>query len=224
VNNIAEFGCSEQPKKEQTIQIGQAAWQRLTGVQTWQDWLLVGDALITGRAEAMSTAHTNRPEGKLYNKEYGIWLEAHDFAAIDKGTRSRLLECIEHRAEIEAWRATLTTTQRLAFNHPVTILRRWRSKTAVPDQSAVAKVSHTAKLKASIAELEEQCFRLKRESEHGGGDLWSRNDTAKDIARVLFSQFSRSKAGAVAQELTNLTRKTTNAKSEPVDPMPDRVQ
>jgi hypothetical protein len=199
-------GCSEQPKFQQTIQAGQAAWQRLNDCQTWNDWLLVGEALLVGRSEAMTAARTNKPEGRRYNEEMAAWLKATNFTNIDKGTRSRLLDCIEHRAEIEKWRATLTTTERLKINHPTSILRHWQRKTIIPDQTALTKLSPTAKLKASIVGLEEQNFRMKREIERGGGDLWSPVDTAKDIAVVIFSRLGRSKVIEVSRELAKLAQ------------------
>ena len=34
------------------------------------------------------------------------WLVTNGFKEIDKGTRGRLLDCLKHLAEIEAWRKT----------------------------------------------------------------------------------------------------------------------
>ncbi len=99
--------------KEQTVRLGQLAWTELsTKDQQWDKWMAVGAALAVGREEAMYLAGTNNPEGKNYNKCFGDWLKQHGFDKIDKGDRSRLFECGEHRVEIEVWRATLTLGER----------------------------------------------------------------------------------------------------------------
>ena len=44
---------------------GKAAWSRLKqGSGTWSDWVLVGHALIEGRAIAMRHAGTTSPAGR----------------------------------------------------------------------------------------------------------------------------------------------------------------
>jgi len=207
-----DLGCTVQPNLDEPVRIGREAWLRLTNNQTFSDWLLVGDALLVGRTEAMRTAHTNTPEGSRYNREYSAWLKANKFDGIDKSTRSRLLECLAHRPKIEAWLATLTTGERLKLNHPAVILRRWkRTVVKKPDDTAPPKLSSAAKLKESIVALEEENARMKREIERGGGDLWTPQDTPKDIARVIFQKISRSKARDVARELNRLAREVEKA-------------
>jgi hypothetical protein len=92
------------------------------------------------------------------------WLRARSFHLIDKGTRNRLLDCLKHRAEIEKWRATLTDGERFRFNHPDAVLRKWKTKTVVPDPNAPPKKpSPMAKLKAEVVRLEEDNHRMRRE-------------------------------------------------------------
>ena len=47
---------------------------------------------------------------------------------------------------------------------------------------------------------------MKREIERGGGDLWTAQDTPKNIARVIFEKTSQSKAREIARELNRLAR------------------
>jgi hypothetical protein len=148
----------------------------------------------------MRTAHVNRPEGRRYNQEFGNWLKANQFDGIHKTTRSQLFKCLEHRKEIETWRAILTSDERQKLNHPVAVLRRWqRIIVKKPDDAAPKKLSHIAKLKESIVTLEEQNLRMKREIECGGP--FTRQDTARDIAGTVFRMISPSKAREVAREL-----------------------
>jgi hypothetical protein len=68
-----------------------------------------------------------------------------------------------HLAEIEAWLATLTTSQRLHLNHPTSVLRKWKVSTFVPDPNAPPKPpSAQAKMKAANIELQEENYRLKQ--------------------------------------------------------------
>jgi hypothetical protein len=206
-----DLGCAVQPNLDDQVRIGREAWLRLTNNPTFTDWLLVGDALLAGRTEAMRTAHTNSPQGSRYNREYSSWLKANKFDGIDKSTRSRLLECLKHRPKIEAWLATLTTGEHLKLNHPAVILRRWQRTIVKKPDATAPKVSPVAKLKQSVIALEEENTRMKREIERGGGDLWTPQDTPKDIARVIFQKISRSKARDVARELNRLAREIEKA-------------
>jgi hypothetical protein len=176
----------------------------LTNCQAWADWLLVGEALQIGRSEAMHTAHVNKPEGRGYNDEFSRWLRRNGFESIPKSTRSRLFECLSHRSEIENWRNTLPTSERLKLNNPETVLRRWQRATTIKPTDTQAKLSYAAKLKESIIKLSEENERMKREIERGGGDLWSPKDTVEDIRRVMNPMFAPSKLIALGQLLTKL--------------------
>ena len=100
-SNAGNLGCPDQPKSDnELIRLGQEAWTRLTSCQSWNDWLLVGEALLVGRTECMRVAHTNKPEGRRYNEEFSSWLKATKFDGIDKSTRSRLFECLTCRSDM----------------------------------------------------------------------------------------------------------------------------
>jgi hypothetical protein len=125
----AMLGCATQPIADDPIHRGQEAWRRLTEQHTRADWFTLGEALAIGQGRAMKEAGTNRPIGRKYNQIYGVWLATNKFCEIDKSSRCRLFECVEHRANIEAWIATLPPTEALKLNHPDTILRRWKAAT-----------------------------------------------------------------------------------------------
>jgi len=114
----------------------------------------------------MRVAEANQPMGSRYNVEFGKWLARTGFDDMDSGDRRRLFEVVEHRAGIEAWRATLASNVRLKFNHPSTVLRKWRASAAAPGKKpAKSKASATStelataleqvdQLKAHVHELE----------------------------------------------------------------------
>jgi hypothetical protein len=145
--------------RETHIRRGQEAWQRhiQKGDATWNDWMAIGDALLIGRQDAMAAAETNQPIGSRYNSKFGSWLARHHFDNIDKGDRSHLIEVIDNRPAIEAWRATLTLTVRLRLSHPSSVLRKWKSGTEGNERKPT--------LRESIATLSEDNAKLKREVE-----------------------------------------------------------
>jgi hypothetical protein len=110
------------------VRHGQETWAQHKSDCTWNGWLAIGDALDIGRTEAMAQAKTDQPKGRGYNWAFSFWLFKHGFNDIDQGDRKRLFDILEHRAEIEQWRATLTLTERLRINHPSTVWRKWRAE------------------------------------------------------------------------------------------------
>jgi hypothetical protein len=171
------------------VQDGQQAWVRLRNNSTWKDWKAVGAAHVVGRTEAMRDAHTNKPEGRGYCAAFSAWARKYGFD-LDKGDRARLFNVIDHLAEIESWLAKLTPTERLRFNHPNTIWRRWKAATAEPKEQ---KVSHQQKVRDELIRLQEENDRMRREIDSGGGDLWTPQDTPKNIAQIMINKLGISK-------------------------------
>lgn len=113
---------------DEIVERGRLAWQRLRDSRTWPDWMTVGAALAVGRRECMEKTGAKEPRGRTYNKAFNDWLECNGFT-IDSGDRGKLLQIMERREEIEAWRDTLPQNQRQKMNHPSTV---WRAKFACP--------------------------------------------------------------------------------------------
>ena len=162
------------------------------------------------RSEAMSTAHVNRPEGRRYNQEYSELLKANGFDGVDKAVRSRLFFILDNIAGIEKWLATVPTNKRLKLNHPDTIWRAYqRTVVKKPDDVAPKKPSHVEQLKTSLIESQEENAKLKREAERN--TPFTRADTARNIAGVVFRMISPAKAHEVARELNRLVRAARKA-------------
>jgi hypothetical protein len=111
--------------EQDAVNHGRDARLRLKQDQTFEDWLLVGQALEIGRQLAMRRAYTNQPVGRAYNTAFSDWMATNGFGDIDKGTRSRLADIMAHRPEIETWRQKLPQSERLRKNHPNSIWRGW---------------------------------------------------------------------------------------------------
>src|SRR5262249_16934386 len=144
---------------------GQEAWSRLQTGQSWEDWLAIGEAIQVGRHHAMVDANTNQPRGSRYDSIFGEWLRKTGFDTLDKGDRKRLLDCLEHCAEIEAWRQTLPATRRLQLNHPSSVWRNWQATTIAgrtTTSEKPAKLSPIGRLKQEVVRLEEENLQLRR--------------------------------------------------------------
>jgi hypothetical protein len=191
------------PPVSDVVRLGQEAMARRR--RGWEDWLAIAEALEAGRTEVMRSLNTNESHGRRYEKAMGDWLVANGFKEIDKGARTRALECLKHKVEIEKWRARLTDSERFKLNHPEAVLRKWKASTVVPDPNAPPKPpSSVQKLKDSVVALQEENDRMRREIEQGGGDLWSVDDRPKDIAKVIFDKLGKSKAKALVKEIQKL--------------------
>jgi hypothetical protein len=108
---------------------------------------------------------------------------------------------MDHRNEIEAWLSKLPPRERLRLNHPASVWRRWKAATKVPDPNAPPRVSPFQKLSESVATLQEENDRMKREIARGGGDLWTPEDRPRDIAKIIVSKLTKAKAEKVAREI-----------------------
>jgi len=184
------------------VRDGQQAWVRLRDNSTWDDWLTVGAAHVVGRLEAMRDAHTNKPEGRGYCAGFSAWAKKFGFNDLDKGDRARLFNVMDHVAEIEAWRNKLSFKERLRLNHPASVWRRWKASVkAASGEQTEKKISSAQKLKDSIASLQEDNDRMRREIERGGGDLFSKDDRPRDIAQVMIAKLGKSKAEKLADEI-----------------------
>jgi uncharacterized protein YoaH (UPF0181 family) len=111
------------------IAAGSAAWLRIKDRdrKSWDDWTAVGKALIILRDEAMAKAGVKTPFGKVYTRAMAEALRVHDLADILQAARYRIMLCIEHLDEIEAFRAGLDEKQRLRLNHPDSLWWGWRA-------------------------------------------------------------------------------------------------
>ena len=111
------------------IMQGKAAWARLKqGSKSWSDWVLVGHALLEGRAIAMRYAGTVEPVGGGYSNAFNDWL-THNRFNVGPSHRAKLPAVMGILPAVEAWRATLTERERRRINHPGAVLHRFRKAT-----------------------------------------------------------------------------------------------
>jgi hypothetical protein len=172
---------------------GTAAWNQLKKSKDWGHWMIVGEALAAGRAMAMRTAGTNRPEGRGYNEQFSAFIDYYKLSEIDKAARAHLLKVMEHRIEIEEYRASLPLAERLRLNHPTTMMRHWRAATA--EKSGKPKADR-AGLQEYIQELE-----AAREPVTFAG---AREQIIAHLCRLDDAEAIRSEAESIIEEAIRL--------------------
>ena len=201
VDELDQSSSKSEEPEQAAIREGREAWRRVC--TSWNDWKKVGAAFVIGRTTAMRDAHTNVPKGRGYNAALRAWQKKHGFEGLDDtGDQTRLFRCMENLVAIERWLVQRSEIERSRLNHPSTIWRRWQAslKPSVSDDEK--KPSHVQKLNNSIAALQEENNRMRREIERGGGDLWNSDDRPRDIARIVIQQCkSKTKAEKVAREI-----------------------
>jgi len=153
---------------DQISRAAQAAWRRIKTSQAraWGDWMTIGDGLLEGRRWAMHMAGVNAPEGKGYALAFGEWLTKYHLADMDAGDRAKLLQLVEERPAVEAWRATLTDKERRNLNNPTTVWRKWHAATKVKKpKSRLAGTSATehGRAVATIEQLQARNTELQEE-------------------------------------------------------------
>jgi hypothetical protein len=175
--------------EELAIERGRESWRKLAKDENWQDWLNVGDALAVCRGQAMRAANTNQPIGRAYNEAMGLLLKKHGFDRIDKGDRSRLMECMDRRAEINVWRDTLSVTERIRLNHPSAVLRKWKAATKVNDKAGAG--SPRLALQDQVIRLQEENDMLRARQASGFMPGTSAEAAAERIAEHHNPRFLR---------------------------------
>jgi hypothetical protein len=126
------------------IAAAREAWFRICrrGQIDFDDWLVVGKALVIGRAECFKRANTNKPYGRTYQRAMVEWLRETNLDEIAKAERSWVMAVVDNLDSIQTWRATLDDAARRRFNHPQAVLLHWRKSIgAQPRKRHVAKGS-----------------------------------------------------------------------------------
>ena len=199
--NQSDDGLTQvNPSIDEIVRRAQEALQRVSC--SFDDWLDIAAAVQAGRTAAMHTAAINKPSGKRFAKAMSAWLHEHKLDGIDKGVRSRLLECLKHRVEITKWRNDPKNKEVQRFNHPNKVFeawKKWKAKQAGFDLDDLKKPSTIAKLKESVARLEEENHRMRQEIERGGDDFW-RKDAKLTELLYLIRHCGRSDAWAALEE------------------------
>jgi hypothetical protein len=194
-HNYGSFGSAEIA----TLETGRKAVAELN--KNINRWFEIGEAIevIRQKAERMN----ERKAFKRIMRMQGFSMDP-DSKVIDKSMVSKLKQVCDRKVEVIAWHETLTPKQKREWSAPNTVLLHCPIF-AKADSDQVKKPTPLALANQSIVNLEEQNLRLKRELDRrGDGDLWKPSDTANDIAKVMVTSLTASKAAAVAKRMLKL--------------------
>jgi hypothetical protein len=204
---------NETDSKARKEALAEEADERIKSGSHWRDWMFVADGFVVGQAKAMRAAGTNRPYGKAFTRAMGDWLKARPWAnGYDKGTRSNLLWCADHRNEIEAWRESLAQNERDKLNHPSALKRRYDAAHKVVDDASKTPKKET-KAEAQARENEElwaENAKLKRQAQSEGSLFDLHRDSIEHIADVICRTVTIGRAESLR---TALTRKIADLKA-----------
>jgi chromosome segregation ATPase len=132
----------------------------------------------------MKAAGANDRNGKTYNQHYSAAMDEHKWIReIDKGVRSRLQECIDHLAEVEAWYATLSQTERLKWNHPNAVYNHWKAATKPPTTK-----KGPSKTEQRIADLEDELEESEKLNVELTDEVEKKGETITTLQRELESE------------------------------------
>jgi len=169
---------------------------------TFERWIVIGHAVV--RARAIAATHGGRFTFPRLLMQQGL-----TELVGDKGSMSRLQKIMAHLPEVEAWRFTLTERQRIDWAAPNTVFKRcplFKKPGGKPDDGSAPTVSPMSRLKQQneesahkIADLEERLA-----AADAGSQFNLKLDSARNIAKVIISTITQSKALEIAREITKL--------------------
>lgn len=183
-----------------------AAWVVIGSGVGWDKWLAVGLGLEECRRLALERASANDMKSPKAKKEMAKVLEAEQLDRIDKGDRSVLLPVIADLPAITAWRDKLTTTERMRFNRPQVLMRRFKKATTMsppkPENGGEPPEPRGYKAQYQIAET--QISALKQRLKTQGSLFNLHTDTPDEIAAAVVGNVLASRAERIARAVLKL--------------------
>lgn len=103
------------------------AWKRIqrNGSKLWDDWEWLRRAMSIGRKHALDVSGSSSPKGSRYSRAFNEWLDKNDLDEVHETTRAALLKIDDDWEVVVEWRAKLKEDERLQWNHPVTVWKKF---------------------------------------------------------------------------------------------------
>jgi hypothetical protein len=181
-------------RRERIKAQGLESLRRLKSDYTWEDWIVVGEAMMVITEEAMEAVGASvwDPNNRQLTREFMARWDEYEYQAGDnqkplsKQERWALREVMTH-PEIGAWRATLDGVNRRKLNHPNKVIERWRRATQTSEREPKKPApSMSQALKERDKVIEEQEARIKEleEEAEGRGAAPQTLEAAREAAPV----------------------------------------
>jgi hypothetical protein len=180
--------------QELKLEMARKALRRINSGSAWEDWILVGEALIVVTDFAVAQVNNgpwdkdkNRPAVRLCNQLWDEFQksEGNNEKPLSSQERTQLRFIMEH-PEVEVWRQTLDSTKRRLLNHPNSVVTAWRKATQTPDP----KITKAMKAKSDVlVELHSENARLTKELNQAKRDKeWSAPQTLAKLEDAMVAQ------------------------------------
>jgi hypothetical protein len=159
---------SDQKAREELYRRASEKWQQLkkSETETWGDYAAIGEALFEKQREIMHVLGVNSPHGRGFQKTMKTWLVAHKLNDMDKSVRSRLIELTKYRSEVQEMMAEWSLNQRMEWNHPNTVYRRWitwRKGEGIQGSKQKKTVSAAKQTRQELAAAQNELLTMKEQ-------------------------------------------------------------
>jgi hypothetical protein len=185
-------------------------WKRMGAGAHLDEWMNYGVGLLIRRRLAMRLAHTNAPEGRGYNIEFGR-LMLHDGLNWQDNTVKNAMGAVlwlhdvpERIAVLREIRETMTPGERARLNSPISARQRVEKVMRAREggTEGTLRTSPVARLKQKNVELERQLAHAEERlaaAEARDGSLFDLNrDSSAAIATTVVANVSATKARMIA--------------------------
>jgi len=179
-------------------------------VSTFEFWIVIARGLraLKDKAERIGGRFTF---DRLREREGLGGRDKQGKEILNKTRASRLLAILDHIAEVEAWRATLTEKQRFEWASPEAVSRHCLVFAKPKPDADDRPPSPMAQLKQANYDLQERVHELEQRED--GDTFNAKTSSPRQIALALYGQLEpyRGKAEKVAQELLALIKEHSQA-------------
>ena len=187
------------------------AWEFHSKGLGWLKWVAVGRGLQECQRLALTATHSNNMSSFAARMAMADILKRERLDRINKGDRSILLKVMENLPAITGWQATLSTSERIKYNHPQAVWKRYQKATVVPPPDPQAENGGEAKAtphgyKAALGDAESKISVLEQRLKTEGSLFNLNTDTPEEIARAIVGNVALSRAERIAREVLKLAK------------------
>jgi hypothetical protein len=177
----------------------------------WPWAAAVGRGLQECQRLALATTHSNNMMSYVARMAMADILKRERLDRINKGDRSILLKVMENLPAVTAWQATLSTSQRIKYNHPQAVWKRYQAATVVPPPKPQAETGDETNAtprgyKAALGQAESKISVLEQRLKTEGSLFNLNTDTPEEIARAIVGNVALSRAERIAKAVLKLAK------------------
>ena len=204
----------DEERRDRICRLAEEAFDRTQQAdkESWESYMTMGEGFLCGRDEAFIKSGTNDINSPVYKRAFSAWLKRYPkLAKFDRSDRAKLMFVMDHRGEIEQWRADLDWTKRSKMSHPTTVLNKWKKEhpeafELKKPRRVVPIEKHKRDVGTMQHEIEDQQAHIAElEAAVDAGSLFDlKKDSVAAIAKVIVGTVTASRARDLAKEIVKL--------------------